>query len=73
MPFWKPGFTFVAVDVLADIPNPPREVPIQVDKGDFETLRQKSTDRALACSTRGNQANLIESAHDRPEGGPAPK
>jgi hypothetical protein len=40
----------VPANVLADISDPAGKVPIQVDQGDFETLRQKSTDRALAGS-----------------------
>ena len=38
-------------------------MPIQVDQGDFETLRQKSTDRALAGSTRSDQSNLLGVTH----------
>ena len=50
-------------DVLADISDPAGKVPIEVDEGDFETLRQKSTDRALAGSTRADQSNLLGVAH----------
>ena len=49
----------VPANVLADISDPAGKVPIEVDEGDFETLRQKSTDRALAGSTRSDQSNLL--------------
>jgi hypothetical protein len=44
----------VPANVLADISKPVRKVPIKVDESDFEALRQESTDRALAGSTRAN-------------------
>jgi hypothetical protein len=53
----------VPADVLADIPDPAGKVPIEVDEGDFETLRQKSTDRALAGSTGADQSNLLGARH----------
>ena len=53
----------VPANVLADISDPAGKVPIQVDQGDFETLRQKSTDRALAGSTRSDQSNLLGVTH----------
>src|ERR1700730_15406841 len=53
----------VPADVFADISDPASEVPIEVDEGDFETLRQKSTDRALAGSTGADQSNVLEAAH----------
>jgi len=37
----------VLTDELADVSDPTSKLPIEVDEGDFETLRQKSTDRAL--------------------------
>ena len=43
-------------NVLADISDPASKVPIQIDEGDFETLCQKSTDRALAGSARADQS-----------------
>jgi len=42
----------VPADVLADI-SPIGKVPIQVEEGDFETLRQKSTDCAVDPSSDG--------------------
>jgi hypothetical protein len=44
----------VPADVLADISDPASKVPIEVDEGDFETLRQENTDRALAGSARAD-------------------
>ena len=53
----------VAADVLADISDPAREGPIEVEKPDLETLRQKIADRALAGSTRADQSNRHGCAH----------
>jgi hypothetical protein len=53
----------VPADVLADISDPASKVLIEVDEGNFETLCQTSTDRALAGSARADQSNLIGAAH----------
>src|SRR5262245_41255314 len=47
----------VPIDVLADVPDPASKVPIEVEEGYVEALRQKSTDRALAGSAGTNQPN----------------
>src|SRR6266571_8046118 len=57
------GVVSVPADVLADIADPASKVPIEVDEGDFETRRQKRTDRALAGSTGADQSNLLGDAH----------
>jgi hypothetical protein len=49
----------VAVNVLAYVSNSISEVPIEIDEGDFETLGQKSPDRALAGSARTDQSNRV--------------
>ena len=48
----------VAADVLADVSDPISESPIEVDESDFETLGEKSADRALASTTGADEANL---------------
>jgi len=53
----------VPADVFADISDSASKVLIEVDEGDFETLCQKSTDRALAGSARADQSNLVGAAH----------
>src|SRR4030095_5014721 len=53
----------VAADGLADISSPAFEVPIEVEETDFETLREKSADRALASSARPDQPNFPGCAH----------
>jgi hypothetical protein len=53
----------VPANVAADISKPPRKVPIEVDESDFEALRQKSTDRALAGSTTADKSNLLWTVH----------
>ena len=47
----------VPADVLADISDPASKVPIEIDEGHVEALRQKSTDRALAGSAGADQSN----------------
>jgi hypothetical protein len=47
----------VPAHVLADISNPASKVPIEIKEGDIETVRQKSTDRALAGSAWADQSN----------------
>jgi hypothetical protein len=53
----------VPADVLADISDPASKVLIEVEKSNLETLRQKSTDRALAGATRADELNLLRAAH----------
>jgi hypothetical protein len=54
----------VPANVMADISKPARKVPIEVDESDFEALRQESTDRALAGSTRADKSNLVWAVHE---------
>jgi uncharacterized protein YndB with AHSA1/START domain len=47
----------VPADVLANVSDPADNVPIEIEEGDVGTLRQQSTDRALAGAAGPDQFN----------------
>ena len=61
--FSRVSMVSVAVNVFADVSDPVSKVPIEIEEGDFETLRETSTDRAFASSTWANQSDLRRAAH----------
>jgi hypothetical protein len=47
----------VPTNVIADVSDPASEMPIEVEEGYVEAVRQKSTERALAGSAGTDQPN----------------